>query len=105
MFYACCPCPLPLPVALALQGGYAIALLTTLCSLCAAHCTHPLTGIAVCITWQQTALKAAVCHLYQLSTPDKILLLFLCPSAKSLTLKETFWIRGYGPEAQEGEKG
>ena len=69
------------------------------------HCMHPLTGIASCIMWRQTALKAAVCHLCQLSTSEELSHLFLCPSAKSQSLRGTLWARGWGERRREGEEG
>ena len=69
------------------------------------HCMHPLTGIASCIMWRQTALKAAVCHLCQLSTSEELSHLFLCPSTKSQSLRGTLWARGWGERQREGEEG
>ena len=68
------------------------------------HCMHPLTGIASCIMWRQTALKAAVCHLCQLSTSEELSHLFLCPSTKSQSLRGTLWARGWGERQREGDQ-
>ena len=62
------------------------------------HCMHPLTGIASCIMWRQTALKAAVCHLCQLSTSESFHTCFyaLLPSHRVSGVR-------FGPEV--GERG